>query len=74
MASRIITVTAVDSVEILAVRVKKSTNELRIRLSRYWYTLSPALQDALFREANKLAEKRVGLKEGWSPNFYFEED
>lgn len=61
-----------DSVDVLRAHLRKSTNQLRIKLSRKWYDLSSELRDKLFDEAKQLYNKRYKgqLYEDWTPEFY----
>lgn len=61
-----------DVVEILSTRVDRRRNELRVRISRPWDELNPALIDGLFAEARRIGnEKHPTLKEGWTLNFFY---
>lgn len=64
---------ATEIVRILLVRLKKSTNELRIKIDKPWDALSALMKEKLLEEARCIyKEKRFAgkLKEGWLPNFY----
>ncbi|MBU1133139.1 hypothetical protein KKG08_02615 [Patescibacteria group bacterium] len=65
-------ISAVDTVDILYVGLRRSTNELRIKLSRPWEALSDPLKEKLYKEAERLYKERYDgqLRVGWSSNFY----
>ena len=67
------TVTHNEKVKILFACVKRSTNELLIRIDRPWEELSEGLRDQLFKKAKWIARKKRGLQPGWTFNFYYKQ-
>lgn len=60
-----------ETVDIKRVYLRKSSNELVVKLSADWYSLSEEMKDKLFAEARSIYASRYAgkLKDGWTIDF-----